>query len=411
MYTHDKSQELLRRATKVIPGGIYGQITPRLLIPNDAYPLYWEKAQGSRFTDVDGNEYIDYMGAYGPIGLGYNHPKVEAAANAQREKGGLVTGANPVMIELAELLVDTISIADWAFFAKNGADVTTLATMTARASTGREKLILVSHSYHGTAGWMMSPGSAGTTTGDHTDVIYVDWNDLDGLKKVVHENKGEIAGFMAAPYDCPSFGDSVLPAEGYWKGVEELCRNEGIVIIVDDVRCGFRLDLRGSHEYFSFKPDLVCMSKAIANGHCLAALVGTAEMKEAVESFYYTGTFWFDAVAMAASVATLHELRRIDAPKVMQATGQKLVDGMREIAESHGHVLKATGPTSMPYVRLEGENWIALTQQWCGEATRRGVYFTSHHCWFVSTAHTEEDIQQTLTSVEDAFVAIGRGDR
>jgi glutamate-1-semialdehyde 2,1-aminomutase len=148
------------------------------------------------------------------------------------------------------------------------------------------------------------------------------------------------------------------------------------------------------------------MSKAIANGYPLSALVGSKELKQAAESVFYTGTFWYDAVAMAASLATLRELKRIDAPAVMQAIGKRLLDGMQEIARSHGHAIRVTGPSSMPYVRLEGEDWLALTQQWCGEATRRGVYFASHHNWFVSTAHTEEDIQRTLGVVDEAFSAM-----
>jgi glutamate-1-semialdehyde 2,1-aminomutase len=130
-------------------------------------------------------------------------------------------------------------------------------------------------------------------------------------------------------------------------------------------------------------------------------------MKEAAESVFCTGRFWYDAVSMAASLATLRELRRIDGPAVMQASGRRLLEGMEEIARSHGHKLRVTGPTSMPYVRLEGEDWLALTRQWCGEAARRGVYFAPHHNWFVSTAHTEEDIQKTWAVVDESFAAMG----
>jgi len=140
IYTFDKSMELIRRAMNVIPAGIYGHLGPAegCHIPIDAYPKYCDRAKGSYFWDVDGNRFIDYMCAYGPNILGYNDPDVDEAAARQREKGDCTTAPSPVMIDFADLMVDTVKSADWAFFAKNGNDVTSLAVMTARAHTRRK---------------------------------------------------------------------------------------------------------------------------------------------------------------------------------------------------------------------------------------------------------------------------------
>lgn len=406
IFSYKKSQELFERASRTIPGGLYGHLDPGTLVPLTDYPLYAVSGVGARFMDADGNELIDYICSYGPVILGYNHPKVNEAAMGQLKNGMLVMGANPVMVELAEYLVDLIAIADWAFFAKNGADVTAYAAMIARAATGRKKIILINGCYHGTAPWMQFMGSPGVTAEDHANFLHVNWNDFEGLEKTILEHPGEIAGFMAAPYYMPIYADSELPADGYWQKVEQLCRKEGIVLILDDVRCGFRLSMHGSNEYFGFKPDLICLSKAIANGFSISALVGTDALKSIVHSVFYTGTYWYDAISMSAALATLKELKRIDAPALILEKGKKLFVGMMGIANDHGFSLKITGAPSMPYVRIDGENWLTLTQHWCGECTKRGAYFVSHHNWFVTAAHTDDDIKDTLVIVDDAFKAL-----
>jgi len=164
--------------------------------------------------------------------------------------------------------------------------------------------------------------------------------------------------------------------------------------------------MHGSNEYFGFKPDLICLSKAIANGFSISALVGTDALKSIVHSVFYTGTYWYDAISMSAALATLKELKRIDAPALILEKGKKLFVGMMGIAKDHGFSLKITGSPSMPYVRIDGEDWLTLTQHWCGECTKRGAYFVSHHNWFVTAAHTDDDIKETLAIVDDAFTAL-----
>jgi glutamate-1-semialdehyde 2,1-aminomutase len=171
--------------------------------------------------------------------------------------------------------------------------------------------------------------------------------------------------------------------------------------------------LGGSHEYFGFKPDLVCFCKAIANGYAISALVGTEALKNATAKVFYTGSYWFSSGPMAAALACLEEMKRIDAPRLIMEKGRKLCDGMVDIAKSHGYTLKVTGAPSMPYLRLTDDDSLVmqsmtlmLHQDLCAECTRRGAFFTSHHNWFLSTAHTDEDIQQTWDIMDDAFKAL-----
>lgn len=402
-YKYDKSNEWFKRAIKAIPCGVYGHFSPAPYVPVDAYPFFAQRAKGSRFWDVDGNEFIDYMCAYGPMVLGYGHPEVDAAFEAQWREADAASVASPRMVELAEMLIDMVPTADWAFFAKNGADVTNLAVTTARAATNRKKIITIQGGYHGSSPWMQAPGHHGVMLEDLANIIRIPWNDINTLKRVIAEQGKDIAGFMATPYHHPVFADNALPADGYWKQVVDIMHKNGSIVIVDDVRAGFRLHLGGSCEKYGFKPDLICFSKAIANGYALSALVGIDALRVDTAKVFHTGSFWFCAGSMAAAMACLKVMKELDAPKVMEELGKKLTDGIKELASNYGYTMKVTGEMSMPYLRITDDNNVMLQQEFCGECTRRGAFFTSHHNWFLSTAHTEEDIKHTLDICDDAF--------
>ena len=253
---------------------------------------------------------------------------------------------------------------------------------------------------------MQATGHHGLIEDDHANVIRIPWNDFAALENVVNQYDGQIAGFISSPYHHPVFADNEFPAEGYWQKVEQLLRKKGILLIVDDVRCGFRLDLGGSNEHFGFKPDLIAFCKAIGNGYPISALVGAGPLKSFAAKVFHTGSYWYSAGPMAAALACLKELKRINAPNVLRENGTKLNDGLVRIAKSHGYTLKVTGDPGMAYYRLIEDETLMLQQEWCGECTRRGAYFTSHHNWFVSTAHSDEDFQRTWDIADDAFKAI-----
>ena len=423
IYRHEKSQALYEQAKKVIPGcpmcpegGMYGHYSTSVWARGN--PIYFSQSEGSRFYDVDGNEYIDYMCAYGPMILGYNHSKVDRAAMEQYQKGNTVSLAAPVMIELAELLVDMVSVADWAFFSKNGADPTNLSTMVARAATGRKKIVAIEGGYHGTTPWMQDSGSGGTLDGERANVIRIPWNDYERFQSVVDENDGQVAGFISSPYHHPVLTDNEPPADGYWQKIEALCKQKGIVLIVDDVRAGFRADISGSNAYFGFKPDLICFGKALGNGYPISALVGTDALRDAINNVFFTGTQFFNAAPMAAAVATLKELKKIGGPKLMLAYGRKLTDGLVKIAKSYGYHLNVSGMPSMPYLRITNQEIPPLFTEglpglhkglhadWISECVRRGAYFMDYHNHFISTAHTDEDMQRTWDIADDAFKAV-----
>lgn len=408
IYTFDKSMELLRRAMKVIPAGIYGHLGPAegCHIPIDAYPKYCDHADGAYFWDVDGNRFIDYMCAYGPNVLGYNDPDVDEAAARQREKGDCTTAPSPVMIDFADLMVDTVKSADWAFFAKNGNDVTSLAVMTARAYTRRKKIVFFKGYYHGVSPWTQKIDYSGIMPEDVMHNIYVDWNDADALREVFETNRDQIAAVIAQPYMHGNFADNAMPADGFWQTVRRLCDDNGSVLIVDDVRAGFRLDLGGSDHYFGFEADLICFCKAIANGYNVSALCGKEFLRTTVSGLSYTGSYWMSAVPFAAGIACIEKMKRINSPRLLIEKGEKLKNGLIETAQKHGFDLRVSGVPSLFYLRLADDPSLMLHQRWIAECVRRGVYFTNHHNHFINAALTDEDIRETIEIADEAFTAL-----
>ncbi len=405
---YDKSRKAFERAVKVIPSGIYGHQGPAegCYVPVSAFPLYSSKAKGAYFWDADGNRYIDYMCAYGPNILGYNDPDVDAAAAKQRKISDCTTLPNTVMIDFAELLVDTVKSADWAFFAKNGNDVTTLAVMTARAYTRRKKIVFFKGYYHGISPWTQKIDYAGVIEEDVMHNIYVDWNDLDQLYEVFDRYKGEIAAVIGQPYMHGNFMDNVLPSEGFWQGVRKKCTEEGTVLIIDDVRAGFRLDLAGSDHYFGFEADLICFCKALANGYNVSALCGKDFLKNTVSSMSYTGSYWLSAVPFAAGIACIEKMKKLDVPNVLIEKGTLIKNGLVSAAAEYGFDLRVTGVPSLFYLRLADDLSLKLHQEWIAECVKRGVFFTNHHNHFINAALTDEDINETIEIAKEAFEVI-----
>ncbi len=405
---YDKSREAFARAMKVIPSGIYGHLGPAegCYTPVEAFPFFSSKAQGTYVWDLDGNKFIDYMCAYGPNVLGYNDPDVDAAAAAQRALGDCTTLPSTKMIEFAELLVDTVASADWAFFAKNGNDVTTLAVMTARAYTHRKKIVFFKGYYHGVSPWTQKIDYSGVLPEDVMHNIYVDWNDLDGLRKVFKENAGQIAAVISQPYMHGNFADNVMPAEGFWQEVRKMCTENGTVLVVDDVRAGFRLDIAGSDHYFGFEADLICFCKALANGYNVSALCGKNFLKNTVSGMSYTGSYWLSAVPFAAGIACINKMKRLDMPRTLIEKGEKLKSGLIAAAERNGFDLRVTGAPSLFYLRIADDPTLMLHQEWIAECVKRGVFFTNHHNHFINAALTDADIAETVDIAEEAFEVV-----
>ena len=402
---YSKSHQEFIRAEKVIPSGIYGHQGPAegCYVPVEAFPLFSSRALGSYLWDIDGNRLIDYMCAYGPNILGYHDPDVDAAAARQRAISDCTTLPNTLMIDFAELMVDTVNCADWAFFAKNGNDVTTLSVMVARAYTHRKKIVFFKGYYHGISPWTQKIDYSGIIEEDVVNNIYVDWNDLDALREVFYNNKGEIAAVIGQPYMHGNFRDNEMPLPGFWQEVRRLCDEWGTVLIIDDVRAGFRLDIHGSDHYFGFEADLICFCKALANGYNVSALCGKEFLKNTVSGMSYTGSYWLSAVPFAAGIACIEKMKKLDIANLLQKKGDALKLELETAAKEYGYNMIVSGATSLPYLRIAESDNLMLHQKWVAECVKRGVFFTNHHNHFMNAAMTDEDIRFTGEVAREAF--------
>lgn len=410
VYKHEKSREWFTRAANVIPSGIYGHLGPAegQFIPVTNWPLFSEKAQGSYLWDVDGNKYIDYMCAYGPNVLGYNDPDVDAAAKAQLELGNCTTTPSKIMAECAELLVDTVNTADWAFFAKNGNDATQGAIMCARAYTHRKKILMFKGYYHGVSPWCMKKDYPGVLEEDVANNIIIPWNDIPALEKTIAENKDQIAALIAQPYDHGNFYDNSFPEEGFWQKVREICTKNGIILIIDDVRAGFRLDLAGSDHYFGFEADLICFCKALANGYNMSAICGKEFLKSAMSGLSYTGSYWMSAVPFAACIACINKMKKLDTPTMFREKGTKLTEGLKAAGKQHGIDLVVSGAPALFYLRIANDDSLVLHQEWISEMVSRGIFLASHHNHFMNASLSDKDIKHTLEVADECFSIVAK---
>ncbi|MDQ2067876.1 aminotransferase class III-fold pyridoxal phosphate-dependent enzyme [Xinfangfangia sp. CPCC 101601] len=400
-----RDAQLTARAAKVIPNGMWGHMATRSITAG--YPQFFQSAQGCRVTDVDGREFIDFMCAWGPNVLGYQNERVDQAALAQLARVDSGNGPTEALVELAELLVSTLDNAAWAMLQKNGSDATTVCVTVARAATQRRKLVVVRGAYHGAVPWC-SPSLVGVTAEDRAHILYCEWNDPASLEAAVAEAGDDLAGIMITAFRHDLGRDQEMPTVEFLSTARALCDKKDALLILDDVRAGFRLDVRGSWAAYGVSPDLAAYSKAIANGWPLAAVVGSERAREGAGKIFTTGSFWYGAASHAAAIETIKILRDTDALAHTFRMGDRFRAGLDRVTAVHGLKLRQTGPSVMPMVLFEGDADLKIGNAFCLAALNHGVYLHPKHNMFLSAAHTEADIDQALAAAELALQDIAR---
>jgi glutamate-1-semialdehyde 2,1-aminomutase len=398
-----RDAQLRARAGRVIPGGLWGHQNAARLPAG--YPQYFSRGKGCRIWDVDGREYIDFMGGWGPVVLGWHDPEVDAAAARQAALGDCLNGPSERLVELAELVVDTIPHADWAMFSKNGTDASTQCVMIARSGTGKRKILVATGAYHGAAPWC-TPWPGGTTAEDRAHQIPYQWNDVASLERAVAEAGDDLAAILVSAFKYDLGKDHVMPTVEFAKACRAVADRTGAALIVDDVRAGFRIDIGGTWEAVGVRPDLSAWSKAIANGHALGAVTGNDRFREGATKVFTTGSFWTASVAMAAAIATIEKLRRDDGVGHMRAMGERFRAGLEAQAKAHGLPIRQSGPAQMPVVLFDDDADRRIGNAFCLEALQRGVYLHPAHTMFVSVAHTPADIDAALDRTDAAMAAV-----
>ncbi len=403
---NETDARLRARAARVIPGGMYGHQSVTKLPAG--FPQFFAKAEGTYLWDSDGNKYLDFMCGYGPNLFGYGRPEIDAAFTQQAKRIDTATGPSEVMVELAEKFTRQIMHADWAMFCKNGTDATSMALMIARAYRGRKKILLAKGAYHGSAPWC-TPMPAGTVPDDRNHFIYYSYNDVNSLELAIDEAGDDLAGVFASPFKHDVIVDQEMPSPDYARRARDLCDKNDALLIIDDVRAGFRLTRDSSWSSLSIAPDLSCWGKSIANGHPISALLGSEKAKEAAGQIYATGSFWFSAAPMAASIATLKLIEETDYLERTIELAEEMRSGLTEISQRHNVPLNQTGPAQMPLITIpdaEGKADLEKGYAFSSEMIRRGVYFHPWHNMFMNAAMTKDDISQTLDAADASLAAV-----
>lgn len=399
------SRALLERARAVIPGGIWGHNRFPAFLDHGHYPYFARNGHGAVFEDVDGRRYIDYLCGYGAMISGHGNPLVDDAARAAMAGGDCLDLPTEESVALAEQVCATIAGADFCAFAKNGSDATWIACLMARAYTRRATLVCAEGAYHGSHAWCgwCNPGD-GRWPADSAQVLRFSWNDLAALDELLRGHGDQVAAVMLTPFHHPIPGPAVMPEAGFFEGVLRLVRQHGALLILDDVRAGFRLDLRGSHVAVGADPDLVCHSKAVANGWPLSLVTGKAFLREAAASVFAAGTFWNAPSAMAAARTNLRLLGESGAIPAMARLGTLLCEGLAALGVRHGVPVRLTGPPAIPTMTIDGPAGNARMMRFARRMVARGHYLHPGHNWFLSAAHTEAQIRETLRQA-DAVLA------
>ncbi|HEY8572560.1 aminotransferase class III-fold pyridoxal phosphate-dependent enzyme [Phenylobacterium sp.] len=400
---NSRDRQLRERAQAVIPGGMYGHQSVGLL-PDD-YPQFFERGEGAHIWDADGKRYLDFMCAYGPNLFGYANPEIDAAYVRQLGAGDTLTGPTGLMVELAEALVGMVSHADWAMFCKNGTDATSMALVVSRAHTKRKTVVRAKGAYHGAAAWC-TPRPAGVIETDRSHQIFYDYNDVGSLEAAVAQAGDDLACIFAAPFKHDAFIDQAEPDPAYARRARELCDATGALLVVDEVRAGFRLTRDCSWTKLGVQPDLSSWGKCLANGHGLSALLGNDKARQAAASIYVTGSFWYQAAPMAAALETLRLIRDTDYLERITALGERLRGGLAERAKAAGFGLRQSGPVTMPLFLFDDDADLRKGFCFASEMLARGVYIHPWHNMFLCAAMTEADIDEALAAAEGAFAAL-----
>ena len=358
-------------------------------------PKYLVKGKGSHVWDVDGNEYIDFNAAIGPLSLGYAYPAVDNAIKAQLEDGITFSLMHPLEVELSELIQEVIPNAEAVKIAKTGADVCSAAIRVARAFTGRDKVFCCG--YHGWHDWYIGITSRNAgVPGAIQDMTYTfEYNDIEGIRAALDET---VAALILEPFIFQE------PAPGFLQELATVCKENGTLLIFDEMWTGFRIAIGGAQEYFNVKPDLAVYSKACANGMPIALLTGRADVMELFNSqvFSYT-TFGGEALSLAACIATINELIDKNVPQYLDEKGALLKDGYNQLAIEFGmdKYTSCIGFNCRTMVTFtpEAGNGLEVKTLMQQEMIKRGILWAGFHNMCYS--HTDEDINYTLSAYRD----------
>jgi glutamate-1-semialdehyde 2,1-aminomutase len=423
-----KSAKLFKEALELIPGGVNSPV--RAFTSVSRTPLFIKKARGSKLWDVDGNEYIDYVGSWGPMILGHANPEILRAVKKAANDGTSFGAATEREVEMAELISTIMPSVEMVRMVNSGTEATMSAIRLARAFTGKDKIIKFEGCYHGHAdSFLIKAGSGAMTLGIPdspgvpaaigTATLTARYNDLMSVENLLAAHPGEIAGLIVEPV-VGNMG-CVPPAEGFLEGLRSLCTKHGIVFIMDEVMTGFRVALGGAQQLYGIKPDLTTLGKIIGGGLPVGAYGGKKEIMKLVAPsgpMYQAGTLSGNPLAMAAGIQMIKMLsRKRNIYAQLERKSAKLERGLQAIIDKRSLPLTQNRVGSMFTLFFTKERVVNYETAKKSDTKKFASYFSSmleqgiylapsqFEAGFMSAAHSDNDIDRTISAAEKALRA------
>ncbi len=411
----EKSMALYRKAEQLIPG--VAQLISRRPTRRafGVSPVYGARAKGCRIWDIDGNEYVDWMSAVGPIILGYADEVVDNAVKEQIDRGSIYSLLTEASVELAELLVRLIPSAEMVRYAKGGGEACAVAVRIARGVTRRDRVLFCG--YHGWHDWYQAANLGNEKLQQHLfsgiepigiprvlegTAIPFEYGDNNMLEDLLKEHDGEVACVIMEPMR------SEIPPEGYLEGVRELATKYGVILVFDEVSCGFRVALGGAQELTGVTPDMTALAKGISNGYPMGAVVGKRDVMAPAAQMFVSSAYWDDNVGIAAALTTLKELERRDAVSHFERIGTSFKERINRAAQETGLDAECFGVPGHPSTRFNFEDGVTAKKVqtlFAQETEKRGVIMGN----FLNCAHDEAALDHTETAVRESFEVIKEG--
>ncbi|MGA2749833.1 MAG: glutamate-1-semialdehyde 2,1-aminomutase [Verrucomicrobiota bacterium] len=423
-----KSEALFAEALRYIPGGVNSPV--RAFRAVGGQPFFVDKARGARVIDVDGNEYVDYVGTWGPAILGHAHPRIIHAVRAAAEQGTSFGIPNPLEVRMARLVCEAVPSVRKVRMCNSGTEACMSAIRLARGFTGREKIIKFDGCYHGHADSLLvkagsgaltfgNPDSAGVPAAFTQHTIVVPYNETEAVRAAFAANPGHVAAIIVEP--VPGNAGLYLPKPGYLEFLRDITAKEGALLIFDEVMTGFRLALGGAQERFGIRPDLTCLGKIIGGGLPVGAFGGRAEIMDClapVGPVYQAGTLSGNPLAMAAGIAALEELSAGGAYAKLEEAGAALEMGMKEAAKAAKIPVQFNRIGSMFCAYFTSQPVHNLADAMTSDRRRFARYFhgmleagiylapSQFEAGFISTAHSAGDIEKTVKAARHVLRAL-----
>jgi glutamate-1-semialdehyde 2,1-aminomutase len=425
MVSRQKSEQMFAEALKFIPGGVNSPV--RAFRAVGGTPFFVDRAQGARVWDIDGNELLDYVGTWGPAILGHCDPRIIEAVKTAADRGTSFGIPNPLEVTMAKVICERVPSVEKVRMCNSGTESTMSAIRLARGFTGREKIIKFEGCYHGHVDSLLVKAGSGALTFGHPDsagvppsftqhTLVLPFNDLDAVRQAFDAYPDQIAAIIVEP--VPGNSGVYLPRPGYLEGLSSVTRQNGALLIFDEVMTGFRLAPGGAQERFAIKPDLSCFGKIIGGGLPVGAFGGRAEIMDFLAplgSVYQAGTLSGNPLAMAAGLAALNALADGSVYAQLESLGAGLESGMKAAAKAAGIAVQFNRIGSMfcayftarPVCNLQDamESDRSVFARYFHGMLDQGIYLapSQFEAGFISAAHTPGDIERTVEAAAKTF--------